>query len=83
MPIGQVVREHGGSVQCATFAVDRLSRPVIFAPDSVEHERKKYRKHHSDLQVNGIADFMKSSTDVNVQNLPNKAGRRRRNDRGK
>jgi hypothetical protein len=77
------VREHGGSVQCATFAVDRLSRLVMFAPDFVEHERKKYRKHHPDLQVNGIADFMMSSTDVKVQNVPNKAGRRRRSDRGK
>jgi hypothetical protein len=77
------VREHGGSVQCATFAVDRLSRLVMFASDFVEHERKKYRKHHPDLQVNGIADFMMSSTDVKVQNVPNKAGRRRRSDRGK
>jgi hypothetical protein len=75
------VREHGSSVQRTTFTVNRLSRRVIFAPDFVEHECEKDGKHHADLQVNGIADFMLSSADIKTHRSPNKACRHDRSDR--
>jgi hypothetical protein len=75
------VREHGGSVQRTTFAVNRLGRRVIFASDFVEHECKKYGKHNADLQINGIAHFMLFSADIETECPPNKACSRKRSNR--
>jgi len=60
------MRQQCGSMQCAAFSVNSLGRCIIFAKDFIEHECKEDSEHNSDLQVNGIANFMMLSAGIHA-----------------
>ena len=41
-----------------------LGSCIIFAKDFIEHEREEDGEHYTDLQINGIANFVMLSTSV-------------------
>src|ERR1700683_3257990 len=68
-------------MQRATFAVYRLGRYVVFAPDFAEYACEQDRKHDADLQVNGIADFVMLPPDFEIESPSSDDCRHRRSDR--
>jgi hypothetical protein len=64
--IRELVRQQCGSMQCAAFSVYSLGSCIIFAKDSIEHERKQDSEHNADLQINGITDFVMLSAGIHA-----------------
>jgi hypothetical protein len=63
-PVRKLVRQQCGAVQRAAFPIYGLGSCVIFAKDFIEHERKQHGEHNTNLQINGIANFVVLSTGI-------------------